>query len=264
MSVLVVTVTGYIELSHLRTAFAADGLRFAVLLRDEGLDTELTELEVGLDTEQSLAAADERTVQVHGHITRLDGLDDIVLFSFVVQFEVLLVEGEGCLGVVGEVEVHFGTHFSLDAGLYLLVEVEDVVIARAQSERRVRYVLVLESEQQFGGPLHLKLYTTRAEHFVCRADVELHVGNVELGLVVMLHLAYLLLPITVHDLPLRILVVLLLREHVGCGNIGVADTCVQHVGACLGLVLNGCGDVIRVAKVERGNGVVELIETLRA
>ena len=147
MAVLVVGITTDIELGHLRTALTAYGLRLAVLLRNKGLDAELTELKVSLDTEQRLAASDKRRRQIHRDVTRLDRLDDIVLFAFVVQFEVLLVKGERCLGVVGEVEVEFGSHLTLDAGLDLLVKIEDVVITRLERQGRVRDVLMLESEE---------------------------------------------------------------------------------------------------------------------
>ena len=61
MAVLVVRIAAQVELRHLCTALTAHRLRLAVLLRDKCLDTELTELQVRLDTEQRLAAANERT-----------------------------------------------------------------------------------------------------------------------------------------------------------------------------------------------------------
>ena len=147
MAVLVVGITTDIELRHLRTALTAHGLRLAVLLRNKGLDAELTELEVSLDTEQRLASPDKRRRQIHRDVTRLDRLDDIVLFAFVVQFEVLLVKRERRFGVVGEVEIEFRSYFTLDAGLYLLVKIEDVIIARLERQGRVRDILMLESEE---------------------------------------------------------------------------------------------------------------------
>ena len=51
MAVLVVGVAADVELRQLRAALAAHRLRLAVLLADEGLDAELTELQVRLDTE---------------------------------------------------------------------------------------------------------------------------------------------------------------------------------------------------------------------
>ena len=131
MAVLVVVVTRDVELRHLGTALTAHCLRLAVLLTDQGLDLKLTELQVGLDTEQSLTASDQRAGQVHCHVTCFDGLDDIVFLAFVVQLQVLLVKRERCLGVITEVEIQFRSHFTLNGRLDLLVKIEDVVISRA-------------------------------------------------------------------------------------------------------------------------------------
>ena len=131
VSVLIVTVTADVKSRHLRTTFAAHRLCLAVLLGDQGLNTESAEFEIRFDTEQGSATTDKRTVQIHGHVTGLDGLDDVIFFAFVVEFQVLLVKREGGLRVVGQVEVQFLAYFSLNAGLYLLVKVEDVIVARA-------------------------------------------------------------------------------------------------------------------------------------
>ena len=250
MSVLIVGITADVELRHLCTALTADSLRLAVLLTDEGLDTELTELEVGFDTEERFAAPDKRGRKIHGDVTRLDRLDDVVLFAFVVQFEVLLVKGEGGFCVIGKVEVESRTHFTLDAGLYLLIEIEDVVVACACSKRRVGDILVFESEEQFSRTLHLELHTAGTEHFIGRTDVKLHIGDVEFRFVVMLHFAYLLLPVAVHELAFGITVVFLLREHVRRSDIGIAHLGADDIGARLGLVLYGRGDVGWVVEVQ--------------
>ena len=84
MAVLVVVIASDIETGQLRTTFAAHRLRLAVLLRNQGLDLQLTELQVRLDTKQRLATADERTRQVHRHVTCFDALDDVVFLAFVV------------------------------------------------------------------------------------------------------------------------------------------------------------------------------------
>ena len=59
MAVLVVIVTTDVKSRHLCTTLAADGLRFAVLLRDKSLDFQFAELQIGLDTEQCTAAANK-------------------------------------------------------------------------------------------------------------------------------------------------------------------------------------------------------------
>ena len=60
MAVLVVVVAADVKSRHLRTALTANRLRLTVLLRDQGLDFQFAELQVGLHAKQRLAAADER------------------------------------------------------------------------------------------------------------------------------------------------------------------------------------------------------------
>ena len=97
--------------------------------------------------------------------------------------------------------------------------------------------------------MHLQLNTTRTEHFVRRADVKLHVCDVEFRLVVMFDLADFLLPVFMHDLALGELVVFVLRQHIRRGDVGVSDARVDDVCACLRLILHGGGDVIRILQV---------------
>ena len=191
-------------------------------------------------------------------------MDDIVLLAFVVQFEVRGVERERCLRVVTEVEVHFRTYLTLNARLDLLVKIEDVIVAGTGRQRGVVDILMLETEQQLGATLHLQLYTARAEHLICRADVELHIGDVELLLVIMLHLADLLLPVLMHQLPLGIMIVLLLRQHVRRGDVRVTYLRADDIRPALRLVLHRRGDVLRVRQVHRTAGLRQLTEVLYA
>ena len=73
-------------------------------------------------------------------------MDDIVLLAFVIDFDVLLVEGERGLGIIGKVEIQACTHFTLNARLYLLVKIEDIIVARTLGKGRVVDELVLETE----------------------------------------------------------------------------------------------------------------------
>ena len=132
----------------------------------------------------------------------------------------------------------------------LLIEIEDVVVACACSKRRVGDILVFESEEQFSRTLHLELHTAGTEHFIGRTDVKLHIGDVEFRFVVMLYFAYLLLPVPMHELAFGITVVFLLRKHVRCCDIGITYLCADDIGARLGLVLYGRGDVGWVVEVQ--------------
>ena len=124
VTVLVVLVGIYAEFGGLRAATGVYGLRLAVLLRHEGRGGKFAELQLRLDTEERRGAADERRARGHRHVTGLDTLHDIIFLALVGKFEVLGVEVECGVGVVGHVELHAVADTGLNGGLYLLVEVE--------------------------------------------------------------------------------------------------------------------------------------------
>ena len=123
---------------------------------------------------------------------------------------------------------------------------------------------MLEAEEQLCASLHLQLYAAGTEHFVCRTDIEFHIGDVKFLLVIMLYFAYFLLPVVVHDLPLGVLVVFLLGEHVRRSDVGIAHLGPDDVRARLRLVFNGRGDVIRILKVHGRHRAGQLAVVLRA
>ena len=124
VAVFIVSICRKLEVGELHAALGADALRTGLLLRDNGADFELAELQVGTYAEERRRAAYERRVGGHGDVARLDELDDFVLLAFVVQLEVLRVEVEGRLGVVVEVEVYLVAHLAVDAEIDFLVEIE--------------------------------------------------------------------------------------------------------------------------------------------
>ena len=109
---------------------------------------------------------------------------------------------------------------------------------------------MLESEEQLSATLHLELHTTRSEHFVGGTDIKFHVGDVELLLVVMLHLADFLLPVSVHHLSFGIVVIFVLRKQVWRSDIRVAYFRTDDIGSTLWLIFYGCGYIVRVLQVQ--------------
>ena len=109
---------------------------------------------------------------------------------------------------------------------------------------------MLESEEQFRRTLHLELYATRAEHFIGRSDIELHIGDVEFRFVIMLDFSDFLLPVFMHDLSLGVLVIFLLREQVRRSDVRITHARANDVRTCLRLVLHGGGDIVRVVQVK--------------
>ena len=110
------------------------------------MHAQLAELQVCLYTEQRTTTTYQTIVQRHGHITGLQGLDNIILLSFEVQLQVLLVKAERGLRVVTHIEVQLLTYFTIHAELYLLIEVKDIIVSRALCQGWVVNKLVLEAE----------------------------------------------------------------------------------------------------------------------
>ena len=122
---------------------------------------------------------------------------------------------------------------------------------------------MLEAEEQLRASLHLQLHTARTEYLIRRTDVKLHIGDVKLLLVVVLHFADLLLPVFMHDLPLRKVVILLLRQHVWRRDIRVTHLRPDDISARLRLVFYGRGDIIRVLQIQRTRRLHQLSVVLR-
>ena len=131
VTVLIVIISADVEFRHLRTALTAYRLRLTVLLTNQSLNTEPTELQVRLNTKQRLAAANQRRRQIERHVTGFNRLNNIILLTLVIQLQVLLVEGERRLSIVTQIEIELRTYLTLDTGLDLLIKIEDVIIARA-------------------------------------------------------------------------------------------------------------------------------------
>ncbi len=264
VAVLIVGIARDIELRHLCATLAANRLALAVLLADKGLDTQFAELQIGLDTEKCLTARNKGRVQIHRHIPRLNGLDDVILLPLVGEFEVLLIERETGFGIVIEVEIQFIAHLAIDIDLYLLIEIEDVVVAGTDGKTRVAYILVLEAEEQLGRTLHLELHAAGAKDLVGRTDIEFHIGDVEFLLVVMLYLAYLLLPVAVHHLLLDIGTIFLGRHEVRRSNVRITYTGVHYIAARSRVVGNLRHDITRCLERKARPGTNQLIVVVHA
>ena len=254
MAVLVVTVRGNLETCHLCAALGAHRLALRVLLRQQRLHLEFAELEVGLDTKQRLRSGDEARVEVHADVARLEALDDVVLAAFVGQFEVGAVEVERRLGVVVQVEIDLIAHFTIDAYLNLVVENQMAVVAGALGQGGVVDELLLPAEAYLSRSLHLELHTAGAEDLVRRTDIELHVGDVELLLVVVLHLADFLLPVLAHRLLFAVGHVLCLGHHKRRGYLHVTYLCADDVAVGSGVEIGDRLYVLRVTEVQRRSG----------
>ena len=83
MSVLVVLVHAHLITGHLRAALRVHRLTLGVLLGDKSLYFQLAELQRRLHAKQRLRSAYQTRVQIHRHVSGLDGLNNVVFLSFV-------------------------------------------------------------------------------------------------------------------------------------------------------------------------------------
>ena len=92
MSVLVVLVNIYLILRHLSAALRINGLTLGVLLRDKSLNLQLAELQRCLQSKKGLCSAYQTGIQVHRYVSSLDGLDNVILLTLILQFQILLIK----------------------------------------------------------------------------------------------------------------------------------------------------------------------------
>ena len=179
VAVLVVVVHIHRERGCLCSALGVHRLRLAVLLRHECRGCEFAKLHLGLDTEERCTTLDERRPRGHTHVSRLYELDYLVLLAFILQLEVLGIEVEGCIGVVGHVKLHFVAHRRINSGLNLLVEVEIGLSACIYRECRVVGLVRLHTHLQLYRTLCLELYSAGTEHLFKRSESKIHVEEVK-------------------------------------------------------------------------------------
>ena len=79
VAILVVIIDIDLEVCHLNASFRRDGFRLGVLLCQQRIDTQFTELQFGLDPEEGCAAAYERIIGVEVDVSGFDVFDDFVL-----------------------------------------------------------------------------------------------------------------------------------------------------------------------------------------
>ena len=184
MTVFVVVVRIHLKFGSLRAAFGTYGFCFRFLLRSHCRNTEFAKLQVSFYPEKSCASTDERTIELHAHITGLYVFDNIVFLAFVSQFHHLLVEFERRFGVVIHSEVHFVAHRAVYVHLNFHIELWYKVRSLTFGKCRVFHTVVLHAQNNFRRALRFNLHTTRAKNFIGRTDIEFHVGHRKLIFVI--------------------------------------------------------------------------------
>ena len=180
MSVLLIV--GHIDFKGcgLCAAPRGDTLRCRLLLRNDRLQFQFSELHIRPDAEQRRGALDKRIVRGECHIASLHQFDDFIFLAVVLQLQVLGVEVEGGIGIVVQVHVDLVAHLTIDAQVDFFIEVESRRLAVADRQRRIVDALQRGTDFQFGRALCLHPHTARSEDFLGRSKVELHISEVKL------------------------------------------------------------------------------------
>ena len=92
------------------------------------------------------------------------------------------VEVEGGLGVVVEVEVHLIAHLAVEGEVDVFVKVKSEHLAVALRECGVVHKFQVAADFQFRASLGFYTHASGSEDLLCRTEVEVHVGEVELFL----------------------------------------------------------------------------------
>ena len=92
--VLLVLVGAEVEIGLLGTALHRDGLGRTLLAGGHGRDEQVAELELGLDTEQTLAAGNQRAVQRERNVAELHKLQNVILLAVVFELNLVGLGGD--------------------------------------------------------------------------------------------------------------------------------------------------------------------------
>ena len=252
VTILVVLVHIHGELGSLRPTLGIHRLALGILLRNQTGHGQSAELQLAFDAKQRRATLYQRRPGGHRHITGLDTLHYIILLALVVESQVLGVEVESRVGIVGHIEVHTVAHRSINGGLYALIKIEIGLAARINRQRRVVGEVALHAHIDLYRPLGFKLHSTRPEYFFQRAQRKVHIQNVERGFLLVGHQSQIALAIVLlkrlAQLPV---IVLLLGEHKRCGDVVIPNLGAYHIATGGRVVLGLSSHILRIAKVHR-------------
>ena len=259
VTILVITINRHLKTGRLRATLTRHRLALAILLRQQGLYTQLTKFQICLYTEQRRTSLYQTAVQVHRHITRLYRLNDIILFALEIQLQVLLIKTKGGLRVVVHIKVQLIAHLTIHTQLNLLVKIKYIVVARTLCQRRIIHILMFEAKQQFRRTLQFQLHATRAKQFVCGTDIKFHIGNIKFALVIVLHLTYLPLPILSHLLTFRVRAILLCRHHVGGCYLHIANAGTHHIAVGRRIILYRSIHIIWILQIQTAWHTIQIL-----
>ena len=156
------------------------------------------------------------------------------------------------MGVVVQPEIDLRADGGLHVELYVVVEVEEGMVARSFGQGGVLRATGLHAHLHLRRPLRLDAYTSGAEHPISGTDVETHVHQVQLFATCLSEVLVVSLAIIgLHRLLHAVLLVLLGSHGDGCAELHVAHACTDDIPVREDVVLNGGLQIVRVVEVGR-------------
>ncbi len=254
VAVLVVAIGVDFEFLQLRAPLQGDLFAFRLLLRGDGRQSQVAELELRLQSEQRLRALDQASPQWQAHVTGLDLANDVVLsegLAVVVELD-LVVEVEIGPGVVVGVQFKLIADLTGHIHLNVHVEVEDRIAPEALDDEGVILELVVQPETQIHATLRLDADLGAPEEVVDLVGVELNFGQGVDRKAILVFGAHAGQPVEVFALFLLVAVleVLLEGQVAGGAEVDLAQSLPHDVAAGDRVVLDGPLDVGRVPQVD--------------
>ena len=250
--VLFVFVGTYLEFLCRCAALHLHILGRCLLVAVHSVDGEIAELEFGVDTEQALAALDERRIQRERYIGSLQQLDNIILFALVFQLD-LILEIKGCLGVPVDVCVEQVADLGVESQLDVFVKVGLDVAPSCFIDRRVVGEVADYLQRKVGTSAGCNLYL-RLVHQAFQLATNLvesgYLAQQAAFAAVSVVLLLLLCPEVVHQV-LHLVVLILLKCHKLAADNDAANLGYLDIAVSVGVVLDGGRHIGRVVQIQR-------------
>ena len=109
---------------------------------------------------------------------------------------------------------------------------------------------MLETKHQFSRSLQFQSHSTWAKHLICWTNIKLHICDIKLTLIVMLHLTNFGLPIFPHLLALAICTIFFHRHHIWRCYIQITYTSTQHITPHHSIILHRSRHIIWVFQIQ--------------
>ena len=155
----------------IRSSAALKGHLFtlALFLAGDGCELEITNSQIRFDAEQAAAFAAKGhktgSRKRQGNVTRLDGLDDLILIAFVFQADIV-VKIKGAFAVLINPDGHFFTNMSLHPELLGLFHFEIIVRPPGHGCFHLAAFLVAKSSFNANVSGHVKAYFATAKNLL--------------------------------------------------------------------------------------------------